>query len=303
MGIMGDGVAELHVDQAAGLRRLFGREHLRVITFAAGCSGVGRSIAVANLAAAFARQGREVLLLDENNGNNNASGLFGVPARHDLLHLVSREKRLSEILVNVFPGVHVLPAARAVKKLGKLTLPQQEALLAGLGEMERAADIILVDAAIDHPLGFSPLGLASQETVVVVTPGASAITEAYALIKKMSLGYARRHFRILVTKVRTPAEAEAIFDNIARVSGQRLRASLDYAGCVPVDDMLKQSVRLCQPVVTAFPDAQSSRAIRSLASDMLGWPPSDFEPLGLEQFVQQLLHLSQRIAPLPLHAG
>lgn len=296
-------MAELQLDQAAGLRRLFGREHLRVITFAAGCSGVGRSVAVANLAAAFARQGREVLVLDENNGSNNVSGLFGVPARHDLLHLVSRERHLSDVLVSAFPGVHVLPAARAVKKLGKLSLPQQEALLAGLAEMERAADVILVDAAVDHPLGFSPLGLASQETVVVVSPGASAITEAYVLIKKMSLGYARRHFRVLVTKVRTPAEAEAIFENLARVSGQRLRANLEYAGCVPSDDLLKQSARLCQPVVTAFPDAQSARAIRSLASDMLGWPPSDFEPRGLEQFVQQLLHLSQRITPLPLHAG
>lgn len=301
--LMGGAVAELRGDQAAGLRRLFGREHLRVITLAAGCAGVGRSVAVANLAAAFARQGKEVLVLDENNGKNNISGLFGVSDRHDLLHLVSRERRLSEVIVSAFPGVSVLPAARAVKKLGKLTLPQQEALLDGLGDMERAADVILVDAAVDHPLGFSPLGLASQETVVVVSPGASAITEAYALIKKMSLGYARRHFRILVTKVKTPGEAEAIFDNIARVSEQKLRTSLDYAGCLPADDLLRQAARLCQPVVTAFPDAQSARAIRSLASDMLGWPPSDFEPSGLEQFVQQLLHLSQRITPVPLHAG
>ena len=296
-------MAEYHADQASGLRRLFGQEHLRIITLAAGCSGVGRSVAVANLAAAFARQGKEVMVLDENNGPNNIAGLFGVPARYDLFHLFNRERHLSDVLVSAFPGVHVLPAARAVKKLGKLTVQQQEALLDGLGEMERAADVILVDAAIDHPLGFSPLGLASHETVVVVSPGVSAITEAYALIKKMSLGYARRHFRILVSKVRTPAEAEIIFNNIARVSGQRLRVTLEYAGCVPADDLLKQAARLCQPVVTAFPDAQSARAIRSLASDMLAWPASDFEPVGFEQFVQQLLHLSQRIAPVPLHAG
>lgn len=290
-------------DQAAGLRRLFGREQLRVVTFAAGCISVGRTLAVANLAAALARQGKEVLIFDENPERNNLAALFGHTSRHDLLHVVNRERALQDVLVPVMTGVQVLPAARAVKKLGRLTLLQQEALLEGLAGLERPADVILVDAAIDHPLGFSPLGLASQETIVVVSPGATAITEAYALIKKMSLGYARRHFRILVTKVRSSAEARAIFDNLARVSEQRLHARLEYVGCIPLDDALRQASRICQPVVLAFPDAQSARVMRALATDLLDWPGSDGDPAGLEQFIEQLLHLSQRIAPLSLHAG
>jgi flagellar biosynthesis protein FlhG len=68
--------------------------------------------------------------------------------------------------------------------------------------MTPPADVVLVDTSLDHPLGFSPLGLAAHETVIVVSPNGAAITEAYALIKKVSLGYARKHFRILVNKVR-----------------------------------------------------------------------------------------------------
>ena len=44
-------MAELYSDQAAGLRRLFAREPLRVVTFAAGSPGVGKSVLVANVAA------------------------------------------------------------------------------------------------------------------------------------------------------------------------------------------------------------------------------------------------------------
>jgi len=296
-------VAEFRGDQAAGLRRLFGRAQLRVVTFAAGCEGVGKSGAVANLAAALARQGKEVLILDENVGDDDQASLFGVPARHDLAHVVNREKHLDQVLVSAMPGVRLLPAARAVKKLSRLNLSQQQALIEGLGEMEQPADVILVDTAVDHQLGFSPLGLAAQETVVVLSATGSAITEAYALIKKMSLGYARRDFRILVNKVKHPADAEAIFDNIAQVAAQRLHVQLDYVGCIPQDEALKQAARLSQPVVSAFPDAPSARALRGLASDMLHWPQSGTEGGGLEQFVQQLLHLSQRITPSPIHAG
>jgi MinD-like ATPase involved in chromosome partitioning or flagellar assembly len=67
------------------------------------------------------------------------------------------------------------------------------------------ADVVLVDTSLGHPLAFSPLGLAAPETVIVVAPNGAAITEAYALIKKVSLGYARKHFRILVSQVRPPA--------------------------------------------------------------------------------------------------
>lgn len=295
-------VAEYFGDQASGLRRLFRQESLRVITFAAGSEGVGKTVTVANIAAAMARQGKEVLVLDENIAGNIAS-VFGAAAKYDLFHVINRDRRLSEVLVHVAPGVRVLPAARAVQKLGKLQRTQQEALLEALGSMEHAADVILVDASIDHPLGFSPLGLATYETVVVASATGTAITEAYALIKKVSLGYARRQFRILVNKVKAADDAEAIHANLAQLARQRGVARLDYAGHVPLDDALRHAAKLCQPVVAAYPESAAAAALRGIASDMLHWPPAEAEAGGLEQFVQQLLHLSQRIDPVTIHAG
>jgi flagellar biosynthesis protein FlhG len=294
-------VAELRGDQASGLRRLFGREQSRIVTFTAGSAGVGKSISVANLAAALARQGKEVLVLDENTEGNVAS-LFGAAARYDLHHVINREKSLSDVLLTVAPGVRVLPAARAVKKLGKLNAIQQETLIDSIASMDRPADVILVDTSLDHPLGFSPLGLAAHDTVVVISATGTSITEAYALIKKVSLGYSRKNFRILVNRVRGADEAEAIHGNIAQVTRSRGLARLDYAGYVPLDEHLRQASMLCQPVVGLFPDAPAAKAYRSLATDLLNWPSPGNEAGGLEQFVQQLLHLSQHIDPIAIRA-
>ena len=294
-------MAERCHDQADGLRRLFGRQQSRVVTFAAGSNGVGKSVLVANLAAALARQGKEVMVLDENTRNNVAT-CFGALARNDLLQVINGEKQLSEVLLTVAPGVRVLPAARAVKKLGKLTLRQQSQLLDSIAGMERTADVILVDASPDHPLGFSPLGLAAHDTVVVMSNTGASITEAYALIKKVSLGYSRKQFRILVNKVRGSDEARAIHGNIAQLTHSRGLANLEYAGFVPLDERLRQASRLCQPVVALFPDAPAARAYRTLANELLGWPLPQEELGGLEQFVQQLLHLSQHIDPIAIYA-
>ena len=294
-------MAEYRGDQAAGLRRLFGSEQARAIAFAGGSAGVGRSIIVANLAAALARQGKEVLVLDENV-RNGVSACFGALARNDLLQVINREKSLGEVILTVAPGVRVLPTAQAVKKLGLLTPAQQAELIACLTGMDRRPDLLLIDTSVDHPLGFSPFGLAAHETVIVVPPSGSAITNAYALIKKVSLGYARRHYRVLVNMARATDEGRAIFGNIARVTHSRKLAHLEYAGCVPLDENLSQSARLCQPVVGLFPEAPSARALRTLANEIIDWPAAGEEGGDLEQFLQQLLHLSQRIDPVAIYA-
>ena len=294
-------MAELYADQAAGLRRLFSREHLRVITFASGSRGVGKSILVANLAACLVQQGKTVLVLDENTRKSVAS-CFGKTSRHDLFHVINGEKTLAEVLTIVSPGLQVLPAARAVKKLGKLNAQQQQVLSGCLSSMEDAPDVILVDTSADHPLGFSPFGLAAHETIIVMSPTPTSITDAYALIKKVSLGYARRNYRILVNGVRGPDEARAVFGNLARVTHSRGFARLSLAGYVPLDVHLRQAVDLCQPVVDVFPEAVAAKACRKLAGDLLGWCLPDEDSGGLEHFVQQLIHFSQQIDPVPIYA-
>jgi flagellar biosynthesis protein FlhG len=106
-----------------------------------------------------------------------------------------------------------------------------------------------------------------------------------------------------VNKVKAADDAVAIHANLAELARQRGVARLDYVGQVPMDDALRHAAKLCQPVVAAYPESAAAAALRAIASDMLHWPLDEAESGGLEQFVQQLLHLSQRIDPVTIHAG
>lgn len=296
-------MADFRVDQAAGLRRMLGGAcQLQVITFVAGCEGVGRSVAVANLGVALARLGKEVLIIDEHTSADDIASSFGLVSRYDLLNVVMRERPLSQVLLQPMNGLSILPASKAVKKIGRLSLPQQQTLLDAMAHLERPVDIILVDASMAHPNGFSPFGIASQETVVVLSGNSSSITEAYSLIKKVSTAFARKQFRILVNKVRSQPDARSIYENIAQVAAHRGIAQLDFAGAIPLDESLRQSSLLCRPVLIQAPDSQSAKAFREIAADLLYWQRSDSEAGGVEHFMQQLLHLSQRITPKAIRA-
>ena len=295
-------MADFRIDQAAGLRRMLGGSGLQVITFVAGCEGVGRSVTVANLGVALARLGKEVMLIDEHAPGDDIAASFGMQSTHDLLNVVQRELPLASVLLRPMNGLSILPAAKAVRKLGRLSLHQQQTLVDAMSGLERSIDVILVDASMAHPAGFSPFGLVSQETVVVLSGSSASITEAYALIKKVSQAFSRRHFRILVNKVRSHADARSIYENIAQVATQRGVAVLDYAGAVPLDDSLKLASQLCRPVLFQAPDSPSATAFRDLAADIQYWQQGQGEQGGVEHFLQQLLHLSQRITPNVLRA-
>ena len=294
-------MADYHEDQAAGLRRLFDSAHPRIVTFAAGSSGVGKSVLVANLASSLICQGKTVLVLDENPINNVAK-CFGLASPYDLQQVVNCELPLEKVLLTSNSGVRILPAARMTKQLGAMNAFQQKTLLEILTGMNLAADIILVDASSDHPLGFSPFGLAAHDTVIVVSVSSASITGAYALIKKVSLGYSRKNFRILVNKARSIDEAIGVYSNLAEVTQSRGLASLEYVGFVPQDDLLRQAEQLCQPVEGLFPEAPATKACRHIARALCQWPLPEDDSVGLEQFVQQLLHLSQRIDPIAIYA-
>ena len=296
-------MADFRVDQAAGLRRLFGEAQLQVITFSAGGEGLGRSLAVANIATVLARLGKEVLILDENAAVDDVASCFGLTGAYDLLDVLNGERYLAEVLLPVMPGLHILPAAAAVKKLGTLPLRQQQAFTDAMQSLERPIDVILVDASICHPFGFSPFGLAAHETVVVLSASSASITEGYTLIKKVSHNFARRHFRILINKVKNHPDACSIFDNIADVAEQRGIARLEFAGAVPLDDAMRQAGQLCRPVVAAFPESPAACAYRDIAADMLKWRQAQSDSGGVKQFFQQLLHLSQRMKPTAIRAG
>ncbi len=282
------------VDQAEGLRRLLVCNQTRVITVVAGKSGVGRTSMTINLAAALARSGKDVLVLDENHAPNNLLDSVGLHARHDLLDVAQGKCKPREAVLSA-KGFAVLPTARAMSALAKLKPAEQQRLESALTEVSAGMDIMLVDAAMLVGQAAVSSSLANGAALLVVVDAtASGITESYALIKKLALENACLQFEIVVNKVVDAKAARIVFENMAKVARRNLAARLGYLGYIPLDDRLKRATQLGRSVVEAFPASVSAESYLELSQSLLRLPTQqDASEAGISNMVQSLIrHVS-----------
>lgn len=286
------------LDQAEGLRRLLVSNQARVITVVAGKTGVGRTSATINLAAALARSGKDVLVLDENSAPNNLMDQLGLSARFDLLDVAQAKCKLNDAILPG-KGYTILSAARAMRALPKLANIEQRRLGQAMTELNTAVDVMLVDAAmpvLSRVEGLSACDVMSSSLamgtsmLVVVDATASGITASYTLIKHMALENARLQFEIIVNKAGNNQEAKNVFDNMAKVARHHLSARLEYLGYIPADNKLKRAAQLGRSVVEAFPGACSAQSYLMLSQKLLCLPVNrDVQEGGIGQMMQSLI--------------
>jgi len=253
-------LAELRNDQAAGLRQLLGQRGLRVVTIASGHRRVGKTSLVRNLAAAMARGGREVLVVDENPGAGDGHGEIRFPQR--------RGRASDQVASRAAGGFAVLSVAGGAHDRG---IPG----VAGTGSHAplHRLDVVLIDTSIGMESRLLPIGPAAGEIVVVVVrQGASAVMGSYGLIKALHHEHGLRDFKIVVDRVRDEQEGRVIFDNLAAVARKFLGISPRLLGCVPDDARIGRAARLATTTIEAFPESPAATHYRALAERLLASP-------------------------------
>jgi flagellar biosynthesis protein FlhG len=275
-------------DQAAGLRRLLGQTGFQVITVMSGQQGAGKTAATANLAVALARSGRDVLIIDQDQHGRGASSALGLTPRYDMADVLAGRCALDALILTGPDNVQVLPIGGGFNRLGRLSERDQEWLAQSFNRLQCGVDVVLVDMEEATDPDALPLGLAASEIMVVLPPGSTAITQAYTLVKRLAQNFGKRQFRLLLNRMESPDQAQAVAHNFARTAEQYLGVSVDYLGYIPLDERLNRANRLHTSVVDAFPVAQSTSQFRKLADGLLRWPqPSSLGSVG--GFMQRVI--------------
>jgi flagellar biosynthesis protein FlhG len=184
---------------------------------------------------------------------------------------VSGERTLEEIVVEGPRGVRLVPAASGAPELADLDDFRREAVLRGLGHLDRDVDLVLIDTASGVSRQVTSFCLAADEVVVLTTPEMPAFSDAYGLIKVLHGQGLARAPQLVVSMTVSTEEAEDTAHRIRLVARRFLNLDLPLLGTVPFDPAVASAVRRQEPVVTAYPQSPAAQAYRSIARKL--WPP------------------------------
>ena len=241
-----------------------------VIAVTSGKGGVGKTNIVGNLAITFQRMRKRMLIFDADLGLANIDIIFGINPKYTIEEVIKGEKELSQIIALGPEGVAIIPASSGVQELSNLTEGHKINLLNEFDLLNNMYDILLIDTGAGISSNVIYFNLAAQERIVVVTPEPTSITDAYALIKVMFMKHGTNKFIILMNMVRNEKEALSVYKHLSRVVEKFMGSiSLDYAGYIPYDKHLNESVNRREPVTCCYPQASSSQSFKKLAEYLL----------------------------------
>ncbi len=237
----------------------------RSIAITSGKGGVGKTNIVANLGYSLARTGKSVLVFDADLGLGNLDVLLGLAPRFNLSHVIQGQADLEQIVVAGPGGMKILPASSGIQEMTSLSRSERSELSRQLKNFVNRFDVLLIDTAAGISGNVLHFNISADDVMVVVNPEPTSITDAYALMKVLSVQYGLERFNLLVNAARDAREAEEVCRQLCLVSDRFLRIEIDYLGFVPFDENVKAAVKK-QTIISEFqPDSGASRSFVSIA--------------------------------------
>ncbi len=237
----------------------------KIICISSGKGGVGKTFIAINLAVALAKNSKKVLLIDGDLGLANVDVVLGLNVRHTIREILKQGRPPLDLLVEIMPGFHVLPASSGVPEMANLSFEEQLFLTNTLEDIIDRFDYVLVDSAAG--IGASVLWFNdwSQENIIILSPDPTSMTDAYALIKILHSRHGKKRFNLVINSVKSKKEGRDVFANIEAVLKKFLKIKPDFFGSLPKDNNVIKAIRNQKPFLVSYPDSRAGIAIIEIA--------------------------------------
>jgi flagellar biosynthesis protein FlhG len=240
----------------------------RIVTIASGKGGVGKSCITANLGACLARSGLRVMIVDGDSGLANLDIMLDVQTQATLEQVLDGEARLQDAIVGIEPNLWLVPAASGLLELRQSSPSTREKLLSVFKQCPWEMDVILLDVGAGIQSNVLSLHHPVYESVIVVTPEPTSITDAYGLIKLLNRHVSVSEVSVIVNQVTDAKEARRIHQKLKDVADRFSNIGIKYLGHIPRDEKFTQSVLKRKILLDLEPGASAVAPIRLLAKQL-----------------------------------
>jgi flagellar biosynthesis protein FlhG len=253
----------------------------RIITVTSGKGGVGKTNVSINMALAYARMGKKVVVMDADLGLANVNIILNMIPKFNLYHVIRKQKTMKEIMVETEYGIYIVAGASGFSQIANLNDSERAYFISEL-ETLTTADIIIIDTAAGVSSSVLDFVAAADDVVIITTPEPTSITDAYGIIKIIAteINSLNMGLKLVVNRVKNVAEAKKVADKIINITGNFLNLKVDYLGFIYDDESVPRSVLRQKPFMVVDPRCKASQCIQHIVGRMEKTEPADNDGFG-----------------------
>ncbi|MEZ5964385.1 MAG: MinD/ParA family protein [Planctomycetota bacterium] len=250
-----------------------GRTKAVVLAVTSGKGGVGKTSLCVNLATALARTGRRTVVVDADLGLANTHILAGLKPDKTLCDYLENRASLPEVIQHGANGVKFISGGSGIKEMANLDEQGRERIRTAIRDLRPYCDIILLDTGAGVSRAVTDFVALSDHTLVVTTSNFAAIADAYGIIKVMVQEGYQNPMHLVVNRVRSPEEADQVWQKLKGCSERFLKHELNWLGLLPEDQNVEGAVVKRAPFCEAFPETVASKYLARIIAALERYLP------------------------------
>jgi len=241
----------------------------RIITITSGKGGVGKTNMSVNMALAYARLGKKVVVMDADLGLANVNIMLNMVPKFTLYDMIRKKKTMKDIMVETDYGISIVAGASGFSKIANLTDDERQNFIEELNTLS-FADIIIIDTSAGVSSNVLDFIAAADDAVIITTPEPTAITDAYGIIKIIASEYDSldMELKLVVNRAKSVVDAKKVADRMTHIAGQFLNLKVDYLGFIYDDPVVSQAVLRQRPFMVIDPKCKASICVQHIVSRM-----------------------------------
>lgn len=260
----------------------------RIITVTSGKGGVGKTNISVNTALYLVEQGYSTCLFDADMGLANVDILLGYYPEFTLEDVLLQKKSINDIIIKIPSGLDIIPGSSGVKMLADLDQGQMENIiksLSGVGEY----DFIIFDTSAGISKNVISFCVTSPEIILVITPEPTSITDAYALLKILSLNRIDSTVMIAVNQCMSMEVASKLYSKFKEVVQKNLNIDIFPLGTIPLDPYVSKAVKQQEALISTFPKSDAAKGIKNIGRYLIRKGATALNNYELNDFWRQCL--------------
>ncbi|MBF0209522.1 MAG: cyclic nucleotide-binding domain-containing protein [Desulfamplus sp.] len=260
----------------------------RVITVTSGKGGVGKTNVSANLALHLAELGYTTCLFDADLGLANINILLKIYPEYNLKDVILHQKSIKDIIIEDYEGIDIIPGSSGVEEMANLTPEQIVKLIKQFSQLD-AYDYFIIDTAAGISKDVISFCLASSELMVIITPDPTSLTDAYSLLKILTLNGFKNSVMVVINQSPGIQSAKNALGKFVVTTTKYLGLKLIPVGVIGRDPNVVSAVSKQRPFLMLYPNTSASKSIKNIAQNLIRKEREGVVTFTMETFWEKCL--------------